>query len=491
MPRRALRFLRRGQVITLTNFLPHATILDWLRLEERSTGTKEGCAEGDCGACTIVVARLRDGGLVYEPVNACIALLGSLDGAELITVEDLGDAEHLHPVQEAMVRHHGSQCGFCTPGIVMSLFALHHANHTTINRATIDEALAGNLCRCTGYKPIIAAAEEACARPSADQFARRASETIAALSALNSGRSLFIGDEARFFAAPQTSAELASLLQTYPDAQLVAGATDVGLWITKGLRTFDRIISTRQVADLQLLEAHEDELRIGAAVSLERVAEALGEFDPDLASLMQRFGSRQIRASGTIGGNIGNGSPIGDLAPCLMALGATLELRRGDQLRLIPLEDFFLAYRKQDRAEDEFITRILVPRPGPQDLIRITKISKRRDEDISTLLLALRLIVDEGVIAEARLAFGGMAGIPCRAPAAEAVLTGGVLADGALWRRAAAALSDDVQPLSDWRASADYRMQVAQNALVKALAEMAGVPSHLTRIIPRHEARHG
>lgn len=491
MPRRALRFLRRGQVITLTHFLPHATILDWLRLEDRATGTKEGCAEGDCGACTIVLARLRDGALVYEPVNACIALLGSLDGTELITVEDLADAGQLHPVQEAMVRHHGSQCGFCTPGIVMSLFALHHAQHTVIDRATIDEALAGNLCRCTGYKPIIAAAEEACAQPIADQFARRASETIAALAALNSGRSLFIGDENQFFAAPHTSAELASLLQTYPDAQLVAGATDVGLWITKGLRTFDRVIATRQVADLQILEAHEDELRIGAAVSLERVAEALGTFDPDLASLMQRFGSRQIRASGTIGGNIGNGSPIGDLAPCLIALGATLELRRGDQLRLIPLEDFFLAYRKQDRAVDEFITRILVPRPGPQDLIRVTKISKRRDEDISTLLLAVRLIVDEGVIAEARLAFGGMAGIPCRAPAAEAVLRGGVLADGTLWRRSAAALSEDLQPLSDWRASADYRMQVAQNALVKALAEMAGVPSHLTRIIPRREVRHG
>lgn len=491
MPRRALRFLRRGRVITLSHFLPHSTILDWLRLEERSTGTKEGCAEGDCGACTIVIARLVDGALVYEPVNACIALLGSLDGAELITVEDLAEGEILHPVQDAMVRHHGSQCGFCTPGIVMSLFALHHADTETLDRPQIEEALAGNLCRCTGYKPIIDAALEACAQPVQDQFSRRAHETIAALTALNSGRSLFVGDETQFFASPHSSAELANLLQTYPDAQLVAGATDVGLWITKGLRSFDRVISTRQVADLQVLEETEDELRIGAAVSLQKVADVLGKWDPDLAHLMQRFGSRQIRASGTLGGNLGNGSPIGDCAPCLIALGATLELRRGDQLRLLPLEDFFLAYRKQDRAQDEFIARIIVPRPGPQDLIRVTKITKRRDEDISAMLMALRLIVDEGQIAEARLAFGGMAGIPCRAPTTEMILRGGHLADGALWRRAAASLQEDLQPLSDWRASADYRMQVAQNALVKALAEMAGIPSHVTRIVPRQEAHHG
>lgn len=491
MPRRVLRFLRRGRVVSLNDFAPHATVLDWLRLQERSTGTKEGCAEGDCGACTVVAARLRDGELVHEPVNACIALLCSLDGAELITVEDLADDGELHPVQESMVRHHGSQCGFCTPGIVMSLFALHHDHRATIDRDAVEEALAGNLCRCTGYKPIVNAALESCARPADDRFARRSGERRTTLAQLMDDKSLVVGDEDRFFAAPATAEELAELLVRYPDAQLVSGATDVGLWITKGLRRFDRVIATGRVAELHTLEETEDEIRIGAAVTLDRAAHALGALDPDMADMLRRFGSRQIRSAGTVGGNIGNGSPIGDLAPCLIALGATLELRRGDTLRLLPLEDFFLAYRKQDRAADEFITRILVPRPGPQDRIRVTKITKRRDEDISAMLMALKLIVDEGQIAEARLAFGGMAGIPCRAPAAEAVLTGGTLADASLWRRAASALTDDVQPLSDLRASADYRMNVAQNALVKTLAEMAGVPSALTRIVPRAEVQHG
>lgn len=490
MPRRELRFLRRGRVISLSGFAPTTTVLDWLRLDERSTGTKEGCAEGDCGACTIVVARLRDGQLVHEPINACIALLASLDGAELITVEDLADGDTLHPVQEAMVKHHGAQCGFCTPGIVMSLFALHHAHEGEIDRARVETALAGNLCRCTGYKPIIAAALESCARPADDVFARSASTRMAALAELDDGRSLFVGDEYRFFAAPATVDGLAELVQRYPDAQLVAGATDVGLWMTKGLRRFDRMISVQRVTELTHLETDDEEIRIGAAVSLAAAASVLGDLDDDLATMLARFGSQQIRAAGTVGGNIGNGSPIGDLAPCLIALGAILELRRGDRIRTLPLEDFFLAYRKQDREPGEFITRIIVPRPGPQDLIRVTKISKRRDEDISAMLMALRLTVDEGRIATARLAFGGMAGIPCRAPAAEDVLKGHVLADAALWRRAAAALAEDLQPLSDLRASADYRMQVAQNAVIKALAEMAGIPSHITRIVPRREVHH-
>lgn len=490
MPRRVLRFLRRGRVISLSEFAPRATILDWLRHDERATGTKEGCAEGDCGACTVVVARLRDGALVHEPVNACIALLGSLDGAELITVEDLADGDTLHPVQGAMVRHHGSQCGFCTPGIVMSLFALHHAPDSTINHENVENALAGNLCRCTGYKPIITAALDACAKPAEDRFARHAGERIAALMGLADQRGLLVGDDEGFYAAPCDESELAALLIAHPDAQLVAGATDVGLWITKGLRDFAQMVSIQRVASLRTIEMDDHEIRIGAAASLADAVPVLGAIDSDCDAMLNRFGSRQIRSMGTVGGNIGNGSPVGDLAPCLMALGATLELRRGDALRRLPLEDFFLAYRKQDRAPGEFITRVIVPRPATNDLIRVTKISKRRDEDISAMLMALRLSVDAGVIANARLAFGGMAGIPCRAPTAEAVLKEQNLADAALWRRAAAALADDLQPLSDWRASADYRMRVAQNALIKALAEMAGIPSHLTRIVPRGDDRH-
>ena len=327
--RDALRFRFRGGEIALDRFSPRATVLDWLREEMGAKGTKEGCAEGDCGACTVALARLRGGRLAYEPFNACILLLGQLDGAELITIEDLAAGDELHPLQQAMVDYHASQCGFCTPGIVMSLFAAYHSGAPQTYAGLCDQ-LAGNLCRCTGYRPILAAALETCNGAPADRFAATTRERTAALSALADDRDMFVGDETAFFAAPASLDLLAALYARFPDATLVGGATDVGLWITKQLRDLRRVIWLGRVAGLDVVgESADGALSLGAGVTLTDAAPLLGAIHPDLGELLRRFGSVQVRASGTVGGNIANGSPIGDLAPALIALGGRVVLRKG------------------------------------------------------------------------------------------------------------------------------------------------------------------
>jgi xanthine dehydrogenase small subunit len=482
MTRDELQFQRRGRAVKIGEFAPRTTLLDWLRLEERSTGTKEGCAEGDCGACAVVALRMRDGQLVYEPINSCITLLGQLDGAELITVEDLADDGVLHPVQEAMARLHGSQCGFCTPGIVMSLFAHFHECDGVTTRDKINDALAGNLCRCTGYRPIVDAALEVCLQGAEDQFSRDAAVRRRALAALDDKQDLFVGDERAFFAAPASEQSLARLYAQHPDATIVAGATDVGLWITKKLTPIEKIIHVGRVAELAAIEKTADGYAIGAIVSLARAMPALGSIDPDIAETLRRFGSIQVRASGTVGGNIANGSPIGDLAPMLIALGASVELRHGDNIRKLPLESFFLDYGKQDRKPGEFVRRLLVPKLQPGWHFRAYKITKRFDEDISAVMAAFRLKVDGTRIVDARIAFGGMAGIPKRARAVEDKLLGLKLADTQGWRAAADAVGADFTPLTDQRASAGYRSRVAGNLVIKALAEIAGVQPDVTRV---------
>ena len=386
MTRGVVRFLRRGRVVELRDLSPTETLLDHLRLRERALGTKEGCAEGDCGACTVAVGRLRAGRVAYEPVNSCIQLVGMLDGTEIVTVDDLAGAnEGLHPVQQALVDAHASQCGFCTPGFVMSLFALYHAG-TGTDRATVDDWLAGNLCRCTGYRPIADAALASCAGDAADAHARDAEATAAHLAALADEDDIFCGDEDSFFAAPATQDGLAALAARYPDATIVGGATDVGLWITKQLREMTRILHTGRVASLHAVREHEDHLEIGAAATYAEAEPALAAIDPDIGEMLRRLGSKQVRAAGTVGGNIANGSPIGDSPPVLIALGASIELRHRDARRTLPLEDFFLDYGRQDRAPGEILTRILVPRLGTNEQFRCFKISKRFDQDISALL---------------------------------------------------------------------------------------------------------
>ena len=484
MTRSSVRFLHRGEVVSLTDVGANETLLDYLRLRRHACGTKEGCAEGDCGACTVALGTLQDGRLEYAPVNACICLLGMIDGKELVVVEDLAGADGtLHPVQDAVLRHHGSQCGFCTPGIVMSLFTLYHAGGSR-DRQAVNDALAGNLCRCTGYRPIVDAALEACAGAPRDEFAARRAATVEHLVALDDGEDLFIGDEATgFLAAPATVDALARLYARHPDATLVAGATDVGLWITKQLRALPKVILLGRVVDLAEMRESEQGLYFGAGVTHARAETAMAAIDPDLHELLRRFGGKQVRAVGTIGGNIANGSPIGDTMPALIALGTTLHLRRGKAMRSMPLEDYFIDYGKQDRAEGEFVTGIDVPRLKPDQVFRCYKISKRFDQDISAVLAAFRFTLAEQRVVEARAAFGGMAATTKRAAATEVTLKGLELEDPQDWDAACEALASDFQPIDDMRASARYRLEAAQALLQKALHEAGGEASAATRLV--------
>lgn len=486
--RTELRFLHRGAIVAMGLPAPDTTLLDWLREDCRLTGTKEGCNEGDCGACTVVLGRLEQGQLRRRAVNACITLLGQIDGAELITVEELASEGVLHPVQSAIVRHHASQCGFCTPGIVMSLFALNLEIKVGVTRELINERLAGNLCRCTGYRPIVDAAKDIGAQPAIDRFAVHADKTIQALTDIADQTDVFIGDEENFFAAPATLDKAAELALTFPQATLLAGASDVGLWVTKRLLRLRQIIWLGHVQSLQAIEINEEHVSLGAGVRLEEAWPALAAIDPDLGELMRRFASTQIRNSGTIGGNIANGSPIGDLAPALIALGAVLHLRQGLSERNLPLERFFLAYGKQDRQPGEIITRIDVPQLKARQAFRCFKVSKRLDEDISAVMGAFCAQLDEGRISAARLAYGGMAGVPKRAMACERALTGVALGDAAGRQKAIAALAQDFEPLSDMRASAAYRLKLAQALLARALGEMAGERDDEARLIGHRKA---
>ena len=469
-----LQFRFRGRTVSLDRFSPRATVLDWLREDMAAKGTKEGCGEGDCGACTVVLARLSKGRLRYDAVNACILLLGQLDGAELITVEDLADGDVLHPVQRAMVDEHGSQCGFCTPGIVMSLFAAYHSGEAA-TRASLNDRLAGNLCRCTGYRPIVAAGLATCDGAPDDRFSATADERAAALAALADGRDLFVGDEARFFAAPASLGSLAALYARFPDATLVGGATDVGLWVTKQLRDLARVIWLGRVAGFdRVREASDGALSLGAGISLLDAAPHLAAIHADLGELMRRFGSVQVRVSGTVGGNIANGSPIGDLAPALIALGGRVVLRRGEAARSLPLEEFFIAYGRQARGPGEFVAAIEAPRLREGQHYRAFKVTKRFDEDISAVMLAARIDLDGRRIGDVRIACGGMAATPKRAANAERALLGASLDEPESWEPALAALAYDFTPLTDQRASAAYRMAAARGVLRKTLIEIGG-----------------
>ena len=482
--RKEIRFLRRGREVQLRDIAPTLTLLDYLRVTEHAVGTKEGCAEGDCGACTVVLRKPVNGRLAYQPVNACILLAGQADGAEVITVEDLADGTTLHPVQQMMAEQHGSQCGFCTPGFVMTLFALSHAHRAApLDRGVVNDWIAGNLCRCTGYRPIVDAALSSCSGSAADRFTAQERNAIAALRTLDADDDVFVGSDERFFAGPATIAGLAALYTAHPDAVLVGGATDVGLWITKRLQTLPKIIWLGRVRGLAAIAETRDAVTFGAMVSHEAAIPRLAAIDPDLGELLRRFAGKQIRAVGTIGGNIANGSPIGDTPPALIALGATLTLQRGDAERHLALEDFFLAYGKQDRAAGEFLRSVRVPKLEANERFRCYKISKRFDQDISTVMGAFKFTLDGSRVEAARVAFGGMAATPRRARQAEEALVGADLASETSWQSATAALERDFTPITDQRGSATYRRDVARALLYKALLEVGGTATPSTRIV--------
>ena len=424
---------------------PTVTLLDWLREARGLTGTKEGCNEGDCGACTVMI---RDEAGA-RAVNACLLMLPQVAGKSVTTVEGLGDpAGELHPVQEAMVAHHGAQCGFCTPGIVMAL-ATGHAN----GRTDHEVVLAGNLCRCTGYAPILRAAK------AAEGVAADLAELPEPLAA---PRAAPRADLAPLL--PESADALAALYAAEPEATLIAGGTDVGLWVTKELRDLPRPIFLHRCADLREITQQGETLRLGAMVTVEALRNHVKDSHPALHAMLTRFASDQIRQMATVGGNIANGSPIGDLPPALIALGATLHLRHGAARREMPLEDFFIDYREQDRRKGEFVEAVTLPATAPD--LACEKLSKRRDQDISAVMAAFNITEAKGKITAARLAFGGMAGTPKRAAGAEAALIGQPWSEATI-RKAMMALKSDFTPLSDMRASAAYRMQGAQNLLLR------------------------
>ena len=455
-----MKFILNDQDVTLSDVGPADTLLDHLRLAQRLNGTKEGCAEGDCGACTVLLGRLTANGLVYEPINACIRFLASCHGCHVVTIEHLASPDGgLHPIQKAMVEHHGSQCGFCTPGIVMSLYGLWMTNPTA-NATDIETALQGNLCRCTGYEPIIKAALAAgrAGGQAQDALAQERDRVAARLRDMQ-GQTVELTKGQQRSIIPANVDELAQVLESNPKATIVAGSTDVGLWVTKFLRDISPAVFIGHL--MKDIQVSDGEIRLGAGVTYSEAAPIIRQHLPQAYDYILRIGGWQVRNMGTIGANIANGSPIGDTPPLLIALGARIVLRKGDARREIPLESFFIEYGKQDRAPGEFVEQVIIPTCDGAK-IAAYKISKRRDSDITAVAAGFCVTVEGDTITSARIAFGGMAGIPKRAAAAEAALVGQLFCK-ASFDAAAKAVLTDFQPLSDWRASAEYRSAISAN----------------------------
>jgi xanthine dehydrogenase small subunit len=479
--RTAIRFVQNGKIREIENIDPTTTVLNFLRYQEALTGTKEGCAEGDCGACTVVLGSFIDGRIKYQAVNACIQFLPMLDGKELITVEDLkSDDGELHPVQTAMVEANGTQCGFCTPGFVMSLFADYHSE-AVVDRNHINNVLAGNLCRCTGYGPIIEAGLKTGATRSPDKFSRRTVETAALLKELSEDSMLCLTMNERSYFAPTTIDELTELLDQYPQAVLMGGATDIGLWVTKLHKSLDIIIYLGKIPGLSEIQVQNDCLEIGAMVTYSDAWSKIADLYPDFGELIRRIASTQIRNTGTIGGNIANGSPIGDTPPPLIALGATLILGSKSGSREIPLEEFFIAYGQQNLKPGEYVQSVRIPAPQGDSKFSTYKLSKRFDQDISAVCGAFNVTLSGNQVSDIRICYGGMAATPQRAGNAEKALIGN---DWTLENIEIAmqAMTDDYTPMSDMRASSDYRALAARNLLKKFYLECSA-PDMNSRLI--------
>jgi xanthine dehydrogenase small subunit len=464
--------VRRGELVTLRNVPPTRTLLEVLREDLQCTGTKEGCNEGDCGACTVVLGEASGGQIKYSAVNSCIRMAHSVQGLALWTVEDIAAEDGtLHPAQQALVQCHGSQCGFCTPGFAMSLFGLYqHQQGKTeaLTRAQATEALSGNLCRCTGYRPILEAALQMQSLPPVrvNEF-----ELLQKLELLKHVSIGLVPDSS--YILPTTLPALLSARAQHPQAQIVAGCTDVGLWVNKLHMNFAQVLDVSRVQELRRTEDHPHELRIGAAATLTQAFAALVTDRPHLHTFAARFAGLPVRNAGTLGGNVANGSPIGDTMPLLIALGSRIVLMSERGQRELALEDFYVGYRKNVLAADEVLAWIKVPKSTPGEFSRAYKISKRFEDDISAVCLALQLQIEDGHVQLASIGVGGVAATPVRARQTEAALTGQPWTQATV-TQAIATLRQEFTPLSDLRASAPYRVQVLGNLLQRFWLESQG-----------------
>ena len=464
-----IKFVWENKVYLINNPDPNETILDYVRLKLKKTGTKEGCAEGGCGACTIVLGELENNKIIYKAINSCISFVSSLEGKQLILVEDLVSKNGtLHPVQNAMIKYHGSQCGFCTPGFVMSLFAMYK-NFSSYNNEKIQDSISGNLCRCTGYRPIIDAAKSLNKANRLDQFNKNIKKTLNLLKNINS-ENLSIKNGNKKYFSPKNINELKKIIKGNPNSIFLSGGTDLSLNITKERKEINNIISLNSIKELKFIKERNGYIEVGAVTSLKEFELFIKKYYPDFNSILKRYGSVQIRNVGTIAGNIATASPIGDTLPLLLSLDAKIVLQKKSNKTVLPIKNFFVSYRKTRLKKGQFIHSIIIP-IFKKNIFKAYKISKRFDDDISSVCASFNLEIVNKKIKSVKIAYGGMAAIPKRAINCEKTLVNSILSEE-IFNKAKKTLEKDFAPIDDVRASKDYRMEIAKNLLMKCFLEI-------------------
>ena len=463
-----VKFIYRNKIVEINNPDPNETILNYIRTKLKKTGTKEGCAEGGCGACTVVLGELKKNNINYKAINSCIAFVPSLEGKQLILVEDLISKDELHPVQKAMVNYHGSQCGFCTPGFVMSLFAMYKS-YSSYNENIIKDSIQGNLCRCTGYKPIIDAAKSLNKKNKSDHFSRNKKIIITLLKKIKQ-RSITIYSNNKKYFAPKTVYELKKILKQHPNSKLLSGGTDVSLIVTKERKDLDSLIYINSIDELNYIKKNNNYIEVGATTPLINFESIIKRYFPDFAQILKRYGSVQIRNVCTIAGNIATASPIGDTLPLLLSLDSQIIIKDKSKTKILPLNGFFINYRKTKLKKGQFIHSIRIPLL-PKNIFKAYKISKRIDDDISSICASFNIELKNNKIKKIKIAYGGMANIPQRAISCEKILLNSSISDNII-SKAKKSLEKDFKPITDARASKKYRMEVAKNLLEKCFLEV-------------------